>query len=211
MPNAIAGQVKVKDINGYSYNEDGTFKTDEHGLPILTGEPDGKIDDADRVYLGSQDPGFIMGFNNSFRFKNFDFNIYFYGHFNQWTTGCYSDQWLDFISAIDQGRNVPVSASEIWSTDNPTGWRPGYAQIYNTYNVAATTFYMKKCWFVRCRNITLGYNVPVKKGLSKLRVYADVTNPFMLTNYKGLDMETDDTSWAYPNVRSFNFGVEITF
>ena len=70
---------------------------------------------------------------------------------------------------------------------------------------------MKKCWFVRCRNITLGYNVPVKKGLSKLRVYADVTNPFMLTNYKGLDMETDDSSWAYPNVRSFNFGVEITF
>ena len=41
MPNAIAGQIKVKDINGYSYNADGTFKTDEHGLPILTGEPDG--------------------------------------------------------------------------------------------------------------------------------------------------------------------------
>ena len=211
MPNAIAGQIKVKDINGYSYNADGTFKTDEHGLPILTGEPDGKINDADRVYLGSSDPGFILGFNNSFRYKDFDFNIYFYGHFNQWTTGSYYDMWLGSISSIDNGRNVPVSASEIWSTDNPTGWRPGYAQMYSTYDAGATTLYMKKCWFVRCRNITLGYNVPVKKGLSKLRVYADVTNPFMLTNYKGLDMETDDTSWAYPNVRSFNFGVEITF
>ena len=211
MPNAIAGQVKVKDINGYSYNEDGTFKTDEHGLPILTGKPDGKINDADRVYLGSRDPGYIMGFNNTLRFKNFDFNIYFYGHFNQWTTGSYYDMWLGSISTLDNGRNVPVSASEIWSTDNPTGWRPGYAQIYNTYDVGATTFYMKKCWFVRCRNITLGYNVPVKKGLSRLRVYADVTNPFMLTNYKGLDMETDDSSWAYPNMRSFNFGVEMTF
>ena len=213
MPNAIAGQIKVKDINGYSYNADGTFKTDEHGLPILTGKPDGKINDADRVYLGSRDPGFILGFNNSFRFKDFDFNIYFYGHFNQWTTGSYYDMWLGSISSIDNGRNVPVSASEIWSTDNPTGWRPGYAQMYNTYDSGATTFYMKKCWFVRCRNITIGYNVPVKKGLSKLRVYADVTNPFMLTNYKGLDMETDanDSSWAYPNIRSYNLGVEITF
>ncbi|MGN0211586.1 MAG: SusC/RagA family TonB-linked outer membrane protein, partial [Muribaculaceae bacterium] len=213
MPNAIAGQIKVKDINGYSYNADGTFKTDEHGLPILTGKPDGKINDADRVYLGSSDPGFILGFNNSFRYKDFDFNIYFYGHFNQWTTGSYYDMWLGSISSIDNGRNVPVSASEIWSTDNPTGWRPGYAQMYNTYDSGATTFYMKKCWFVRCRNITIGYNVPVKKGLSKLRIYADVTNPFMLTNYKGLDMETDanDSSWAYPNIRSYNFGVEITF
>ena len=213
MPNAIAGQIKVKDINGYSYNADGTFKTDEHGLPILTGEPDGKINDADRVYLGSSDPGFILGFNNSFRYKDFDFNIYFYGHFNQWTTGSYYDMWLGSISSIDNGRNVPVSASEIWSTDNPTGWRPGYAQMYSTYDAGATTLYMKKCWFVRCRNITIGYNVPVKKGLSKLRIYADVTNPFMLTNYKGLDMETDanDSSWAYPNIRSYNFGVEITF
>ena len=35
MPNAIPGQIKVKDINGYTYNEDGTFKTDEHGLPMV--------------------------------------------------------------------------------------------------------------------------------------------------------------------------------
>ena len=70
---------------------------------------------------------------------------------------------------------------------------------------------MKKSWFLRCRNITLGYRVPVGKALSNLRVYADVNNPFMLTNYDGLDMETDDSAWAYPNVRTYSLGVEITF
>lgn len=211
MPNALPGQIKVKDNNGYIYNEDGTFKTDEHGLPILSGEPDGKINDADRVYIGSRDPGFIVGLNNSLRYKNLDFNIYFYGHFNQWTSGSYYDLWLGSISTIDNGRSAPISASEIWSTDNPNGWRPGYAQMYNTNDAGATTFYLKKCWFVRCRNISIGYTVPVKKGIQRMRIYADVNIPFMFSNYKGLDMETDDSAWAVPNVRSFNFGVELTF
>lgn len=211
MPGAIPGQIKIKDINGYVFNEDGTYKTDEHGIPILTGKPDGRINDADRVYIDSTDPGFIMGFNNTLRYKDFDFNIYFYGHFNQWTTGAYRDLWIQQANIVDNDRSVPVSIEEMWSTDNPEGWRPGFAQSSNSIHMGSTDFYLKKCWFIRCRNITLGYSIPVKKGLSKLRVFADVTNPFMLTNYKGLDMETDDSAYAIPNVRSFNFGVEISF
>lgn len=211
MPGAIPGQIKIRDINGYVFNADGTYKTDEHGIPVLTGQPDGKIDDADRVYMGSRDPGFIMGFNNTLRYKNFDFNIYFYGHFNQWTTGAYRDLWIQNAYIVDENKNVPVSIEEMWSTDNPDGWRPGFAQSSNSIHMGSTDFYLKKCWFIRCRNITLGYSIPVKKGISKLRVYADVNNPFMLTNYKGLDMETDDSAYAIPNVRSFNFGVEISF
>lgn len=211
MPGALPGQIKIKDINGYVFNDDGTYKTDAHGIPVLTGEPDGIINDADRVYIGSRDPGFIMGFNNTLRYKDFDFNIYFYGHFDQWTTGAYRDLWIQSAHIVDNDRSVPVSIEEMWSTDNPDGWRPGFAQSSNSIHMGSTDFYLKKCWFIRCRNITLGYTVPVKKGISKLRVYADVNNPFMLTNYKGLDMETDDSAYAIPNVRSFNFGVEISF
>ena len=211
MPGALPGQIKIKDINGYVFNDDGTYKTDAHGIPVLTGEPDGIINDADRVYIGSRDPGFIMGFNNTLRYRDFDFNIYFYGHFDQWTTGAYRDLWIQSAYIVDNDRSVPVSIEEMWSTDNPDGWRPGFAQSSNSIHMGSTDFYLKKCWFIRCRNITLGYTVPVKKGISKLRVYADVNNPFMLTNYKGLDMETDDSAYAIPNVRSFNFGVEISF
>lgn len=212
MPNALPGQVKVKDINGYTYNPDGTFVTDEHGIPVLTGKPDGKIDDADRIIVGSMDPGFIMGFNNTLRWKNFDFNIYFYGHFNQWMGGNYKQLWIGSFSQIENGRQMPLSFKDIWSTDNPDGIYPGFAQVYNTkFDAGATTMFMKKCWFVRCRNITLGYRVPTGKALSNLRVYLDVNNPFLISNYKGLDMETDDSAWAIPNVRTYSFGVELTF
>ena len=42
-------------------------------------------------------------------------------------------------------------------------------------------------------------------------IYADVNNLFTITPYDGLDVETDDSYWAYPNVRSFSIGLDITF
>lgn len=60
MPGAIPGQVKIKDINGYVYNEDGSVKVDQHGIPLKSGKPDGKLDDADKVIYGSSDPGYLL-------------------------------------------------------------------------------------------------------------------------------------------------------
>ena len=50
-----------------------------------------------------------------------------------------------------------------------------------------------------------------KKLVSNVRIYADVNNLFTITPYDGLDVETDDSYWAYPNVRSFSIGLDITF
>lgn len=71
MPGALPGQVKIKDIDGYVYEADGSIKVDGHGIPMKTGKPDGKLDDADKVIYGSKDPGYLLGFNNTLRYKNF--------------------------------------------------------------------------------------------------------------------------------------------
>lgn len=98
---------------------------------------------------------------------------------------------------------------------------PGYFQTESAYGVG--DYYYEKTWFIRCRNITLGYNIPIKTSkhiLSNIRVYFDVNNPFTITPYTGLDPETDISSsesapsqlqWAYPNVRTYSFGLDITF
>lgn len=213
MPGALPGQVKIKDIDGYAYNADGSIKVDKHGIPLKTGTPDGKLDDADKVIYGSNDPGYLLGFNNTFRYKNFDLNVYFYGQFNKLTSGSYKTKWpSEFVNELRRGYNQPTSVKDIWSSTNPNGKLPSYFQIESAYGTG--DYFYDKTWFIRCRNITLGYNIPMKKEkqiLSNVRVYLDVNNPFVVTPYDGLDPETDVDNYAYPNVRTYSLGLDITF
>lgn len=215
MKGALPGQVKIKDIDGYVYNEDGSYKVDKHGIPLKSGTPDGKLNEADQVIYGNSDPGYLVGLNNTLRYKNFDLNIYFYGQFDVLSSGSYKDLWLTGANQMTgivnmyRGYNMPNSAKDVWTHDNTSASRPGYFQDRSTYGIG--DYYLEKSWFVRCRNITLGYTIPTKKLISNIRVYADINNPFTITPYKGLDLETDNSVWAYPNVRSFSLGLDITF
>ena len=73
---------------------------------------------------------------------------------------------------------------------------------------------MEQGWFIRCKNITLGYSIPqrlvnrIKMG--KIRFYAEFGNPFVITRYTGNDPETDFKA-GYPNQRSYMFGLNLTF
>lgn len=218
MPGALPGQVKIKDLDGYAYDADGSLKVDEHGIPIKTGKPDGKLDDADKVIYGSSDPGYLFGFNNTLRYKNFDFNIYFYGQFDKLSPGSYKSRWISgtgggiTVTDLRRGYNMPTSVNDVWSTANPNGTLPSYFQSESPYGTG--DFYYEDIWFIRCRNITLGYNIPIKTSkhiLSNVRVYFDVNNPFVITPYEGLDPETDSDMYAYPNVRTYSLGLDITF
>lgn len=215
MPGALPGQVKLKDIDGFERNTDGTAKVGADGRFIKTGKPDGRLDDADVVFYGDGDPRFSAGLNNTFRFKNWDLNIYFYGQFNKLNWGSYKDLWLTGADGmtgvinIYRGYNMPTSVTDVWTHDNPNATRPGFFQDKSSYGIG--DYYLKRISFIRCRNITLGYTFPKTKFYSNIRVYADVNNPFVLTNYNGLDPETDNSVWAYPNVRTASLGVDITF
>ena len=179
---------------------------------------DGKIDDYDRTIIGCGQPLHTGGFNNSFNWKNFDLNIYFYGQFDMLTTGSYKDLWLTGASNMTgvanlyRGYNMPTSVADVWTADNQSGTRPGFFQGDSTWGIG--DYYVDKTWFIRCRNITLGYTIPLNQSrglVSNVRIYADINNPFIITPYDGLDPETDNSVWAYPNVRSFSLGVDITF
>ena len=212
MPGAILGQVKIKDLDSYLYDEAGAIVTDASGKPMRSGVPDGKIDEADMVLLGSEDPDYLMGFNHTLRWRNFDLNIYFYGQFGLWNSGSYKRTWLSSGADIDRGYNMPVSLKDTWSHDNLDAAYPTMLQGSTVYG--SGDYFWNRIWFIRCRNITLGYTLPRKllRGwASNLRIYAEVSNPFVLTPYDGLDPETDTASTVYPNVRGLNFGVDITF
>lgn len=88
-----------------------------------------------------------MGLNNTIRYKNFDFNIYFYGQFNVLNAGSYKDLWLtgaDGMTGIVnmyRGYNMPTSAAEVWTHDNQSASRPGY---FNKSTWGIGDYYLQK-------------------------------------------------------------------
>ncbi|WP_224994250.1 SusC/RagA family TonB-linked outer membrane protein [Cesiribacter sp. SM1] len=164
-------------------------------------------------------PKAIIGLGNEFRYKNFDLNVFFYGQYGAWGYD-YTTQWGDPIALLSNLQNVTVQVKEAWSTSNPTGTRPGAA--FNESAVALDAGIdtrLARRDFLRCRNITLGYNVKTPftdKLLDNLRLYVDVQNAFILTGFKGVDPEIQAAAIKggpapYPMARTFSLGLNANF
>nr|WP_302830717.1 TonB-dependent receptor [uncultured Bacteroides sp.] len=166
----------------------------------------GTLDEKDQIYYGNDAPKIIYGFNNALRYKRFDFNIYFYGEAGRKVTSSY---WEDWIDTNENSQNLSRYVYDSFSSENLNSTNPSILKGSRGNG----DFYLKSIYFIRCGSMTLGYNVPVKKswGISNLRVYADVNNPFVITNWTGLDPETDTGTYSYPNVTSYSLGLNITF
>ena len=204
----------------FAYESNGLLQPGEkapaHQAALLPGQVklidrnnDGILNDEDKILLGSEDPAFIFGFNNTLRYKNFDFNIYFYGEANRIKGSSYYESWATMGYGLTQGRNASKGYMDTWTHDNQ---RAIYPNILSAGDNGTGDYFYKKISYIRCRNITLGYTIPVSKNiLNSIRVYADVNNPFVITNWNGLDPETEGNQYSYPNVTSFSFGVDVTF
>ncbi|UEG52487.1 SusC/RagA family TonB-linked outer membrane protein [Mucilaginibacter daejeonensis] len=181
-----------KDGNGNSlfYKRDGSTTTQP-----LTG--------TDYFYLGSPQPKLLMGWNNSFRYKNFDLNIFLRGTFgNKIFNATRAD--LSNTTAANVN-NILRSAADDKTTDVRNPW---YSDRY-----------LENGSYVRLDNSTIGYNIkqPIK-SISNIRVYLTGNNLFVITGYKGIDPEINqggqspgvDYNNFYPKTRTFLLGVNVS-
>lgn len=177
---------------------------------------DGALTTAD-VKMYRKDPSVVLGVGSKFTYKAFDLNIFLYGQFgaHDWNNGVI---WADPISFVAKTNGATTDIKDVWSTSNPDGKWPGITFNPNIVGLPAsidTRLASKN--FVRCRNITLGYNFkPSEKVFKNLRVYVDAQNAFVLTKYVGGDPETTASASKggpapYPMTRTFSLGVNATF
>jgi hypothetical protein len=212
-PDLRPGQLIIKDINGYKRDENGDPMV-ENGKFILTGKSDGIIDDADTRLLGTTDPGYVAGLSNHFKYKAFDFNFDFNGMFNRIMMDPTNMAFGVSADGIAQyGYNGLRTLKTRWTPNNPSTTQPSSFFGWSRYGYG--DWFFDKAWFIRLQNVTLGYTLPTSqsknKVFSSLRVYFDVNNIFVITPYSGLDPETDAYAAAYPNARTFTFGLDIKF
>lgn len=226
-PDLFPGQIKIKDVNGFSRDGSGNPIVDEDGRFIPTGEPDGIIDEADIVLMGSTDPDFIAGFSNSLQYKNFQLNFHFNGMFGRQIVDA-TDLALG-VSADgvwQNGRNALRNIYNRWTPDNPTNTRPASHYGYTQYS--AGDFFLQDAWFIRLQNLSLSYTLPAKltgKFLNSASIRFDAQNLFLITPFDGVDPETNgydsrlagtdqDPSnlvAAYPNVKTYTLGIDLKF
>lgn len=216
-PDLRAGQIVIKDVDGYQRDAAGNPVTDADGRFMLTGAPDGKIDDADTKLIGSLDPGWLAGLNNVFRYKGFELSFMFNGMFDRKienpTMAAYG---INCSGAIGGGNGLRTNL-ERWTPTNPSTKYPSafFSMGRGNYYTWGDFFY-QDAWFIRLQNVSLSYQLPQawlsKIGfISALRLRASANNLFVITPYDGLDPETDAYVAAYPNARTYSFGVNISF
>lgn len=175
------GSVRVADLNG-----------------------DNKIDpNNDRTIIGWTRPRWIVGMTNVVNYKDWDFSIFLYGRLNY------------LYNAGGEGeaaRGVQRTINYYTETNTNAEYQK---PIFNAGNAPVDPYYTALGYmhasFIKIRNISLGYNLSRKlapKGISNLRLYAQVQNPGMLySQIKFLDMDVVGPTWN----RGFTFGINASF
>jgi len=197
---------------------------------------DGVIDTRDQTFLGSPIPKFQFGFNNTFYYKSFDLNIFFSGSvgnkvFNELAVAHTNSQnnTSYFTSVLNYSKLALVdptgSASDVNNVyvTNPNTSVVGLRNDNTNSNNRSSNLFIEDGSFLRCKNITLGYKLPERilstAHLQSFRVFATVTNAFIVTKYSGMDPEIGSwnplqAGWDqgyYPQSRMYTIGVNIGF
>ncbi len=203
MPSLKPGQEKYKDLNGL----------DENGK--LTGIPDGKIDQADAIYMGTQDPKFTAGLSNTLRYKGFDLNVFFYASYGALK---YPNTRIEHsvygsygIQQLTSNYNYLSEVQNRWSSKNMGSTMPnGEVNSYSYYGSP----YWEDASYLRLKDLSLGYdfsNILGKNTIKSARLYISVQNLFTITNYSGLDPEVENSRAAYPQQRIYSLGFDFKF
>lgn len=213
LPSSTAGAIKYLDLNGYKLDENGEKMRDDEGRYILTEGADGTLDAADMVLLHNSTP-IPFSINNTFRWRNWDANIYIYGSLNGWKLNDVRYQSVYGIQDLTYGVNALSEVKNRWSASNPEGTLPGVAEANSGVDPKNSDFFLEKAWYLRLDNVSVGYNFPSKWFGGKVkstRLYLAARNLYVFTPYKGMDPETGNGIGAYPNQMSMAIGLNCKF
>jgi TonB-linked SusC/RagA family outer membrane protein len=174
----------------------------------------------DKVVLGNTIPKWFGGFENNFRYKGFDLNL-----FVRFSGGnkIANITRRDMMNMYFQNNGTEIL--DRWQSAD----KPGNGQVpiiqYNRGSFLNLESDGSSRWiedgdFIKIQNLALGYTVPhfltTKYKIEKMRFYIQGQNLFTFTDYTGLDPEVYTTTlgvdWnGNPQQRSFTFGVNIVF
>lgn len=197
---------KIGQFWGYEY-----AGYDENGNMLVFNKDNEKVltnnvDASDKRYIGNGAPAHFLSWNNSFRYKNWDFSFLMNGAFG-----------FDIFNMRKYGMGL-----QLCGTDNVL--RSAYLDDKNVKSGGGiiSSYFLEKGDYFKLENLTLGYNFGFKnaKLLESIRIYVTAKNLFTITSYSGNDpsivTQTGitpgvDTNSAYPTATQLSLGLTVRF
>ena len=166
----------------------------------------------DKQYIGNYLPKIIMGWNNSFRYKNFDLGI----NMRSWISFDVYNTFPMYLGI--QGQN----GAGQWNLWKPALDDPKYNQIRGVKQLC--DYFLEDGSFLKIDAITLGYTLNMKKYteniVDHIRIYGTIGNVATITGYSGYNPEVNITGWeggvdkvwdCNPIVRTYTLGIQVSF
>lgn len=205
----------------YGYKWAGLEKGDDGKFYDTYYTADGKTTrtpdaDKDRFVLGRSNPDVTFGWNNTINYKNWEFNAFFNAAFG-----------AKRLNLVRYAMNSAVGAS-MFVTDkdyfSEVGKSMPSLDAAGNKTYGNSDKWLENANYLRCENISVAYTLPRKlTKFADVRLSVSAQNLFTITGYKGMDPagaafsehNVDNNNGidmgAYPNPRTFTFGVRLNF
>jgi TonB-linked SusC/RagA family outer membrane protein len=211
---------------GHSIGEFYTLRSagvDANGA-LLVYKKDGQVVPAnqasndDKQFVGNGLPKFIASLGNSFRYKNFDLNIFLRGSFG-----------YKIFNTTAFYLGTPSSQADANVLKSAYDPKSKYSKLTsNTTTSIASDYFLESGSFVKIDNVSMGYTHKLNlKYIKSFRVYATGRNLHTFTKYTGGDpdlvqvnglvpgLNTDGnnngTLSYYPSTLQLLLGLQVTF
>lgn len=185
--------------------------------------PGGILPNDKRVILSHFEPKFTYGFNNNFRYKNFNLSVLIVGSYGNDIANEFrkynvtlNGKWAPTQEAYD---NRYIAGKN----ENAMFDRPQTDNSGSTIRDYANSLWLENGSYLRVRDITLAYDfapaVIKSMKISSLQLYVSGQNLITVTKYSGYDPEASWSSatingWdrgVYPGTKSVTGGVRVNF
>lgn len=176
---------------------------------------DGQYTSKDYTYLGTTNPTFYGGLQNSWQFKGWQLDVFFQFVEQKGIHALYSSS----LPAGLQG-NLPVDILDRWRQPGDNTPYQKFTQGFGTPAFSAALLLptsaatITDASYVRLKNISLSYNLSskiIKKiKLQGCKLYLQSQNLLTITSYEGPDPE-NQSRVSLPPLRVINVGFQLTF
>ena len=180
-----------------------------------------------RQRLGSGTPTVILGWGNTFKYKNIDLSMQFTGQFGYKILNAsrcfYENNSIAYNRLKTAGDLHPAINTDGTPYIDPATGQQKMVTLSQSMSQGFWSDHLENGDFLKLTNITLGYTFIPKGTLAnyvkKARIYANATNLFCITGYTGIDPEVSnyfrapgiDDRDKYPVTRNYTVGLSLNF